>query len=230
MNVEVAIVDDEPRAHKVLQAYLAKMPDIRVVGNFTDALTAYRFFLENKVDIVFLDITMPEVDGFAFLQMLPKPVHVIFTTAHSEFALESYDYDAIDYLKKPIPYERFVKAVTKAINVLESKPADVKIPEHIDLKVDGETRSVPFQTIHYFQSYGNYIKVVTTEKTLLTQMTTHELERSLPTSLFMRIHKSFIVNRSKIAKVDGDEILLEEGARLPIGKTFKKYVSIQFER
>lgn len=230
MKLEVAIVDDEPRAHKVLESYLAKIPGIRVVGNFTDALTAYRFLLENTVDIVFLDITMPEVDGFAFLQMLPKPVHVIFTTAHSEFALESYDYNAIDYLKKPIPYERFVKAVTKAINVLESKPLEFNVPEHIDLKVDGENRTVPFNTIRYFESYGNYIKVVTNARTLLTQITTHELERSLPPSLFMRIHKSFIVNRSKIVESHGDEILLEEGTRLPIGKTFKKYVSIQLER
>ena len=106
MKIKVLIVDDEPRAHAVLQNYIARMPELELAGDCFNAIEAYQFLKKQEVDLLFLDITMPEIDGFGFLRMLETPPGVIFTTAHSEFAVESYDYNAIDYLKKPIPFER----------------------------------------------------------------------------------------------------------------------------
>lgn len=223
MKYKVAIVDDEPRAHKIIEAYISRLPEIELAGTFLNAVTAFDFFNRNKIDVVFLDITMPELDGFTFLRMLKKPPIVIFTTAHSEFALESYDYDAVDYLKKPIPYERFVKAVNKAVSLIVSKEPTKQLLDHIDLRIDGHMKAISFNEITYFQSLGNYIKIITTEKMLVTQMTTAEIEATLPRELFIRIHKSFIVNRSRIEKVSDDEIIAGN-IKLPIGKTFKKYV------
>ena len=224
MKINCIIIDDEPRAHKVLENYVSRMPDISLVGTFFEGPAALDFLQKNKVDFVFLDITMPEMNGFSLLDNLSDRPQVIFTTAHSKFALESYDYDAVDYLKKPISFERFSKAIQKlmillARNGLEAKP----ITDHIDLRVDGEIVTVPFINIQYFQSLGNYVKVITSQKTLLTQITTKEIEDSIPKELFVRIHKSYIVNKTLIGKVT-DETVLIGAITLPIGKTFKRYV------
>lgn len=223
MKTKVIIVDDEPRAHKVLEMYVDRIPDMELAGNFTDALSARNFLQQNAIDIIFLDITMPQISGFDLLRLLTNPPLIIFTTAHPEFAFESYDYDAVDYLKKPIPFERFSKAVNKAISLLPIKRPQALIKDRIELRVEGEVKVIPFSTIQYFQSLGNYIKVITDEKPLIVQITTAEIESALPKEVFIRIHKSFIVNRARIKIASEDEIILGD-QKLPIGKTFKKYV------
>jgi two-component system, LytTR family, response regulator len=223
MKINVVIVDDEPRAIKIIGTYVSRIPELVLAGSFVNPVSASEFVRDSKVDLIFLDISMPELDGFGFLKTLDKPPLVIFTTAHPEFALESYEYDAVDYLKKPIPYERFVKAIRKSIGIIGSRLPDKPEPDHIDLKVDGAIKTIPLEKIKYFQSLGNYIRVITDEKPLITQVTTNEIEDALPRTLFIRIHKSFIVNRSRIERVEEDEIMIGD-IKLPIGKTFKKYV------
>ena len=222
MKRKVIIVDDEPRAHSVLENYLNRIPEIQLEAKFTSALEAIDFLKANHVDIVLLDITMPQVDGFAFLRMQEKPPLVIFTTAHSEYALESYDHNAVDYLKKPIPFERFKKAIDKALLMLKANPEKNTATE-IQLKIDGELKTLAFDQMLYLQSMGNYLKIHTPGKIWLTQTTTHSIEENLPKEIFIRIHKSFIVNRSRIDHVNDEHIILQ-GTSLPIGKTFKKYV------
>lgn len=222
MKRNIIIVDDEPRAHNVLENYLLRIPETELKGKFTNALEAMEFMKKNHTDILLLDITMPQVDGFAFLRMQENPPLVIFTTAHSEYALESYDYNAVDYLKKPIPFERFQKAITKALAILKANP-ERSTPKEIELKIDGELKTLAFENILYLQSLGNYLKIHTPEKMWLTQITTHYIEENLPKEVFIRIHKSYIVNRTKIERLTDDEVILQN-AKLPIGKTFKKYV------
>ncbi len=222
MKRKVIIVDDEPRAHNVLENYLNRIPEIQLEGKFTSALEALDFLKENHADLVLLDITMPQVDGFAFLHMQENPPLVIFTTAHSEYALESYDHNAADYLKKPIPFERFQKAIDKALSILKANRRQSTAKE-VQLKIDGELKSISFDHILYLQSLGNYMKIHTTEKVLLSQVTTHYIEESLPKEVFLRIHKSYIVNRTKLDQLNDDELFIR-GTKLPIGKTFKKYV------
>jgi DNA-binding LytR/AlgR family response regulator len=222
MKIKVLIVDDEPRAHTVLQNYIARMPELELAGDCFNAIEAYQFLKKQTVDLLFLDITMPEIDGFGFLRMLETQPNVIFTTAHSEFAVESYDYNAIDYLKKPIPFERFLKAVNKAMHQIENHVFTVPQKRSIELKINGEMRSISLEKISYIQSLGNYVKIFTDDKNHLIQVTTKELEELLPKT-FLRIHKSFIVNRSRISHVSDEEIQMGE-TKLPIGKTFKKYV------
>lgn len=220
--MKTIIVDDEPRAHRILENYISRIPDLLLIGKFTNAIEAIDFMKSSEVNLILLDITMPLVDGFSFLRMQSKVPLVIFTTAHSEYALESYEYNAVDYLKKPIPFERFEKAIHKALKALHTTQEKI-VPETIDLKIDGELRTISFNDILYFQSLGNYIKVHTLGKILLTQITTHQIEEGLPKELFLRIHKSYIVNRSKIDKITEEEIFIDKN-KLPIGKTFKKYV------
>lgn len=222
MKIRSIVIDDEPRAHCVLENYLARMADIDLCGKFLNARAALTYLQEHRVDLIFLDITMPEVDGFRFLQSLASAPCIVFTTAHPEFAFESYDYDAIDYLKKPIPFERFARAIQKVRMALQGTLRS--LPNHIDLRVDGELKRFEFSKVNYFQSLGNYIKVITDERMYVTQITTKEIEGSLPRELFIRIHKSFIINRTKLQGVARDEIRIS-GVSLPIGKTFKKYVN-----
>jgi len=223
MKTRVLIIDDEPRAHTVLQNYIARMPELELAGDCFNAIEAYQFLKKEDVGLIFLDITMPEIDGFGFLRMLEKPLPVIFTTAHSEFALESYEYNAVDYLKKPIPFERFLKAVNKATQWIGNKVNIAPLKRSIELKINGETQTIQLDKIFYIQSLGNYVKVFMDRKNCLTQVTTKELEDMLPRNSFLRIHKSFIVNRFKITKVSDEELSVGETV-LPIGKTFKKYV------
>ena len=222
-KISVLIVDDEPGSHKVLENYIGRTPGLELAGNTFNAPEAFTFLKNTPVDLIFLDITMPEINGFAFLQMLRKPPLVIFTTAYSEFAAESYDYNAVDYLKKPIPFERFNKAIEKLIRWID-KDLSPSLPDaHIDLRIDGATQSIPLDKILFIQSLGNYVKVFLDKKVLITQITTKELEGHLPRSSSLRIHKSYIVNKSRIDVV-ADEQLMIGNIELPIGKTFKKYV------
>lgn len=225
-KIKSLIIDDEPRAHKILENYIEKTAALELSGNCYNAVEAVAILKEHPVDLIFLDITMPEVDGFAFLRMLERPPFVIFTTAHSEFALESYEYNAVDYLKKPIPYERFLKAIEKLTEWKEKGMSLSPVKEFIEVKVDGTNKEVALAQILYIQSMGNYIKIFFEDKAIVTQVTTKEFEDILPKSLFIRIHKSYIVSKSKITTMM-DEELVVGNIKLPVGKTFKKYVREQ---
>lgn len=223
MKIKCIIVDDEPRAHKVLENYIERMPDLSLLGTFLNGSSALSYLQESSVDVMFLDITMPEMDGFGVLENLTHRPRVIFTTAHVEFALESYEYNAVDYLKKPISFERFTKAIIKVQSHLRNQPLPTSLSDHIDLRVNSKPVSIPFSDIIYFQSLGNYVKVFTGEKFLLAQVTTKDVEDQIPKELFVRIHKSFIVNKQFISLVKDEEIQVGK-VFLPIGKTFKRYV------
>ena len=214
------IIDDEPRAHHVLQHYISKRDDIIVAGNCYDALAAYDFLQKNRVDLLFLDINMPEIDGFGLLDMLnPKPM-VIITTAYTDHAMKGFEYNAIDYLHKPIRFERFITAIEKAGKWQQL--AQAGSPSTIRIRIDGIMTELLAEDIYYTESLGNYIKLVCTSKTHLVLMPTRELEALLPLGKFVRIHKSYIVNASKITGSSYDSVTIN-GNALPIGKTYKKY-------
>lgn len=223
MILNAIVVDDEPRALIILRTYFLKSDDIQFCGEFLNARSALEFLKEHRVDVLFLDINMPEMDGFSLLRELDPCPAIIFTTAYSEFAVESYEMDAVDYLKKPFSFERFRKAVDKVKKVMRNKSELSDEPKEIQFRIEGKTMRLLFEDIRYFQSLGNYIKIVTHEKTHLSQMTTKELESALPRQSFIRVHKSYIVNRAMIRSVHLDEIIIGD-QQIPIGKTFKKYV------
>lgn len=223
MVITCIIVDDEPRAHTILEKYIQRIPDLQLSGKYLDGPSALKDIQAAAPDLILLDITMPEVDGFDMLRLLTKRPFVIFTTAHGEFALESYEYNAIDYLKKPISFERFAKAILKLQSLIKHQPIAHTLIDHIDLRVNNKPMSIPFTDILYFQSLGNYVKVFTGEKFLLAQVTTKEIEDNIPKELFVRIHKSFIINKQFISQIKDEEILVGKSF-LPIGKTYKRYV------
>jgi len=225
-KVKCIIVDDEAAAHYVLINYIGCVSRLELVGQCYNVMGAINFLHEHTVDLVFMDISMPELTGFDFLRALASPPPVIFTTAYSEYALQSYEYGIVDYLLKPVEFARFLKAVDRFFSiqsvkkniVADSSPA---METAIGLKVDGEIETINLDDIIYTQSLGNYVKVYTVQRTYICSITTSELEKRLPAQMFMRIHKSHIISLQKMDKFL-NETLLIAGKELPVGITYRR--------
>lgn len=221
MKLNCIIVDDEHGAQLVLENYIGKLNDFILTGKFNNAVEAFHFLKHNRVDVVLLDINMPEISGFGLLDMLIYKPTVIFTTAYSDYALKGFEYNAVDYLHKPIRFERFVVAMEKA-RKWSFIPGSESEKEFIKLKIDGRVSTIPAIDICYIESLGNYIKIHTGNKTIVVLLTMNEIEKKLPQSTFVRIHKSYIVNAAMIIKVAEDHVQILT-VSLPIGKTYKRY-------
>ncbi len=222
-NIKCLIVDDEPAAHYVLVNYIQRVERLELTGQCHNVLEAINFLHKNPIDLIFLDINMPELSGFDLLKTLSYPPKFILTTAYSEFALESYDYGAVDYLLKPINFPRFLKSVERYISML---PAGQRETEHdtdapIMVKADGNWIRIDPREVIYAQSLGNYVKIYTRKQTHLVTITTTELEQKLPVARFMRIHKSYIVALDKIDKYNSQTVMVGD-AELPVGITYRR--------
>jgi len=215
------IVDDEPAAHYVLINYIKQNPQLELVAQCYNAIEATAYLQHNKVDLMFLDIDMPELTGLELLNTLPVQPKTILTTAYSEFALESYDYGVIDYLLKPIYFPRFLKSVERFFSMMHVETTEIISGTTINIKIDGYLTEVEVDKILYAQSFGNYVKLFTTTKTYLASITTNDLEKCLPPNSFMRIHKSYIVALDKIEALEKDMVRVKK-IYLPIGITYKR--------
>lgn len=218
-------VDDEEGAHRILQNYIEKIEGLENKGAFLNALDAFHFLKKTEVDIIFLDINMPEISGYTFIRMLNKVPKIIITSAYPEYAVEGFELDVTDYLLKPIRLERFVKAVEKARTSLYNATPKSLGPETIEVKFEGDLKKFELKDILYFQSVGNYIKIVTTHKNFVVHVTTKTIEGMLTDTDFFRIHKSYIVNKNHIKGTQNEMVLIGD-QQLPIGKTFKKYLEV----
>lgn len=217
------IVDDEPIARSIIKTYIEKISSLNLIGECKNALEAISYLHQYKIDILFLDIKMPDMSGIELLKTLFSKPNVILTTAYSEFAVESYEFQVIDYLLKPFSFERFLKAINK-INPNNNKTECLdkhKIPNHIYLKEDKKVHKVLLNEILYIQSYGNYIKVFTKDHKLMVQETLLNILSILPDKMFVRIHKSYIVSVDKVLNYDSSSLHIKE-AKLPIGKYYKQ--------
>ena len=224
MELKCLIVDDEVLAQDVIEKYISTIPTLKLVGKCDSAVEAISFLHNNSVDLLFLDLNMPELSGLDMLKTLTNPPKVILTTAYSEYALESYEYGVVDYLLKPIKLERFITAVNKVVELIGKVKGidageDSKV-EPIFIKEDQTTYAVPPSSILYVEAYGNYLKIHTPDKIYVTRETMQHMTNQLPDTIFCRIHKSFIVNKLKISKVTGNMLFINE-LELPIGTTYK---------
>lgn len=225
MTLRCLIVDDEPIARSILEKYVAKTPMLNLAGSLDNALDVISQLSTGSIDLMFLDINMPEFTGIDLLKSMRNPPAVIITTAYAEYGAESYEYEVVDYLMKPIPFDRFLKAVQKVIistemsnqlYILEDKSAPF-----LFLKEDHLTHKVLLQDIQHVQAYGNYIKIYLPEKVLMVRKTISELENESAGRL-IRIHKSYLINPQHMVSTEGNEVLMPQQQRLPIGKVYKK--------
>ncbi len=235
MTLKCLIADDEPLAHTLLDNYISRLKTLSVVGHAYNAFEVLDFLGENDVDILFLDINMPDLTGLEMLKTLSNPPIVILTTAYSEHSLEAFDLGVMDYLLKPIKFDRFLKAVNRVIDL--KKPThtpsvfQAEIPEKnekmekttadfIFIK-DGTTNyKINFNDLLYIQAYGNFAKIHTTQQNFVASMTMKQLEEDLSETVFMRVHKSYIVNIQKVSKIEGTTIFMDK-TMIPIGAVYK---------
>jgi DNA-binding LytR/AlgR family response regulator len=213
-------IDDEPVALDVIKNLSAKIPFIDLKTVFTNAFDAIDFLRQEKVDLLFLDIKMPDISGIDFLRSIPNPPMVIFTTAYSEHAVQSFELDAIDYLLKPFSLSRFLKACNKALEQfqLRNKNADAS-SSSVFVKSGYEQLRVELNDILYAESNGNYIDFVLKDKKITSRLTMSEAEALLPSSVFVRIHRSYIVAKKHITKIEKNNIWINKTA-LPVGANY----------
>ena len=227
MKIKAIIIDDEPLARDVIKEYAKKIPSLIIAGECEDAICAHRIIQDQKVDLIFLDINMPKLTGIEFLKSLKNPPLVILTTAYSEYALDGFELNVIDYLKKPFSFERFCKAYFRAeellaLKQLTPKPElEEKPTEFLFIKSDKKAIKVNFSDICYIEGLGDYIKLYLTEKKLITNLSMKKIENLLPTGLFYRIHKSFIISLDKIESIEGNMVVINK-TKLPVGNLYRQ--------
>jgi DNA-binding LytR/AlgR family response regulator len=228
MKFKCLIVDDEPLAQDILVRYVGDSQSLELSRVCSDALEAGEFIRTHPVDLIFLDINMPRLSGIRFVKTLNHPALIIFTTAYPEYAAEGFEANAVDYLVKPFSFERFMRAVNKAIEWVEFRKKkenrqetdSLQKQEFILLRSDKKIFKINFDNILYFESIGDYIKVFCTDKMIIIHETVKNLVTQLPVNQFIRVHKSYIVSVTKIRLIEGNQVDVA-GKMLPIGLVFK---------
>lgn len=218
------IVDDEPLAVRLLESYVEKTPNLQLLASYTDSITAINAVKEKKPDLLFLDIQMPNIDGMELAHSLPSETRVVFTTAFKEYAFESYEVNALDFLLKPIRYNKFLGSIEKARMLFDIKQKAVQHKQQhntVFIRVDGEWRNIPIDQITYVNGMKDYVLFYLDgeKKPLISHLTMKSVEDMLPSDKFLRIHRSYIVSVDKIKKVDRNDCvyIVEEVIHIPDG-------------
>ncbi|MEM1322520.1 MAG: LytTR family DNA-binding domain-containing protein [Bacteroidota bacterium] len=222
------IVDDEEMAIKVIESHIGHIEGLEITGRFYNAMDAFSALQKQHIDLLFLDIQMPKMSGLSLLQSLPVKPHVILTTAHREFALEGYEFDVVDYLLKPIAFDRFLRAVGKVFRM--ERPAQASViaapapaptePPFFYIKSDRQFVKILLDDILYIESLRNHIKILTTEGDHITLQGISQIEEKLPPQRFLRTHRSFIISLSKVQRFSHTQVTVGE-TQLPIGSRYR---------
>lgn len=231
MSLRCLIIDDEPLAHDIILAYINDVPFLTNIGHCHRATEALDFLSNYEIDLIFLDIRMPKLSGLDFLRTLQHKPLVIITSAYEEYALESFDLAVCDYLLKPFRFDRFLKAVNRAQEVYNLKnqadktvnilPKEAVSIEKIAIKADKKHILLDLDEISYLESLGNYVKVWKDDGFILTPRTLTSFEEQLSVDTFIRVHKSFILNKKNVHYIEGNTIFLKNGQQVPVGKNYK---------
>ena len=224
------IIEDQPPAQRILKKYIEDIGHLQLKATFSSAIDAISFLAKEKIDLIFLDIHLPKLSGMDFLKSATTNSQVILTTAFSDYALESYEYNVVDYLLKPFSFQRFVKAVSKLSKPQESvnKIADLPSANTIFIKSGYEYLKVTISDILYIKSDADYTEIYTTAKKYLTSNSLRYWLEKLKNSTFCQIHKSYIVNINHVVKIASNTTTLSNDAQLPIGRSYKSVFDKQF--
>lgn len=225
--IKIGIVDDEILARKVIEDYCSKIENFELALSTGNPLDFINFAQQNEVDLVFLDIEMPELNGLEILRSMIKPPKVILTTAYSEYALESYNYGVVDYLLKPVKLERFLKAINKVSALNITQPKKNSGIDELQIKHDGMLVNIPFKSILYIQSFGNYLKIFTDSRMFLIPETLINITTLLSEN-FLRTHKSYIANLDRVDKASRTHLLIESN-KVPLSSMYKMIVLEKLE-
>jgi DNA-binding LytR/AlgR family response regulator len=232
-SLQCIIADDEPIARQILENYIAEIPNLELIASCKNAFEVMEVLQDQKADILFLDINMPKLSGLSLLKTMQQRPNVIITTAYAEYAVEGFELSVTDYLLKPFSLERFLQAVLKVQQKQNIETETIVLKEEnttqsIFVKSDKKLIKLNLDDINHVEAYGNYIKIFT-DKMVLTSQTLSDFLDKLPDT-FLRIHKSFVINFNKLKLIDGNQILLNNDTKLPIGKSYRKQVLEKIDR
>ena len=228
MIIKCAIIDDEPLAVELLVSYVKKIPFMELCGKYSNAVDAMRGLADNPVELVFLDIQMPELNGLELSKMLPESTRIVFTTAFEQYAIEGYRNNALDYLMKPISYPEFLEACNKALQwfMMVQQAEEPREPEVTSIFVKSEYKllQIDLDDIRYIEGLKDYVKIYTEKSPhpILSLMNMKAMEQMLPASRFIRVHRSYIVQKSKIREIDRNRIVYDKDTYIPIGDSYKQ--------
>lgn len=226
-NIACIIVDDESIARDIIANHLSKINNVDIVSSCCNAIEAFNCLNNNKIDLVFLDINMPEISGISFAKSINKDVKIIFTTAYRDYAVEGFELQAVDYLLKPISFDRLLQAVNTYFDIYfdNKRPEKTSINQHDFMFVRADRRmiKIDFNAIIYIESYSDYIKIHLDNKTIVTRETISAIEAKLPHQSFLRIHRSFIISLSHISSFTNEEVTINN-VSLTISRSYKKQV------
>jgi len=220
MTLNCIIVDDEPVSQDILKKYVVDTPTLKLLQVCNNAFKASKVLMQHKIDLIFLDINMPLLSGMKFYKSLSNPPYVIFTTAYPEFAAEGFEVDAVDYLLKPFPFDRFLKAVNRAIDRIGKQEKQNATGEYILLKADKKLHKVNLSDISHLEALGDYVKVFYNSTFILVHDTLQNLTDQLTDKEFIRIHKSYVISTVNISYVEGNQVKIGE-LEIPIGRKYK---------
>lgn len=234
--VKCIAIDDEPLALRQIKSYIERTEQLELVATCRSAMEAQRVISERPIDLIFVDINMPDMNGLDFVRALTSSHYIVFTTAHSEFALEGFKLNAIDYLMKPFSYDEFMKATQKVIslvdlverchaaeNAIAQNEAESSGNEVISVKADYKTQLVKVADIVYLESAGEYVRLhIEGSSTITTLFRLKNMETSLPQDIFLRVHRSYIVNMKRISSYTKGRIFLDNGEYIPLGENYKE--------
>ncbi len=224
MNMKAIAIDDEQIALEIVKSHASKVPFLDLSAAFTDAFQALEYLQKETVDLIFLDIKMPDISGIDFFNSLNKKPLLIFTTAYSEHAVTSFEMDAVDYLLKPFSLARFIKGCNKAYELFNFRNVADSI-DHLYIKTGYEQVKVMYDEILYLEASGNYVTFVLKDKTLLSRSTFLEASNLLPSAQFVRVHRSFLVALNKIDKIERHQVTVGQ-AKIPLGEAFAPNLDI----
>jgi two-component system, LytTR family, response regulator LytT len=233
--IRCLIADDELMAHQILEQYILQTPGLVLIAKCRNALEAFAKLEQHAIDLIFLDIEMPLVNGITFLKTLTNPPKVIFTTAYANYALEGYDLNVTDYLLKPFSFDRFSKAVEKVRQVLQPTAAIAPAVaaddnDHLLIKEKEGLMKIAYNDIYYIEASRDYMKIFTANGHHLVHLTMKKLEESLPASLFVRTHKSFIVSLRQIRSLKPDNVVLANMVNIPVSANYAEVVMERFKK
>ncbi|MFV9551258.1 LytR/AlgR family response regulator transcription factor [Algibacter sp. PT7-4] len=226
-HISCIIVDDETIAREVITTHLLKIPNIKIIASCSNAIEAFNILRVHDIDLIFLDINMPEISGISFAKSINKHAKIIFTTAYRDFAVEGFELQAVDYLLKPISFDRLLKAINSYFDIYtNTNKEDLKNTVNNDfmfVRADRRMIKIDFESIIYIESYSDYIKIHQANQTIVTRETISAIEAKLPINKFLRIHRSYIIALKHISSFTNEEIIISNTA-LTISRSYKKDV------
>ena len=221
MKIKCIVTDDEPVARKGLRGYIEKIDFLTLAGECEDAIQLNAMLKTTQADLIFLDIEMPDMTGLEFLSNLTNPPKVIIVSAYEQYALKGYEFDVVDYLLKPVPFDRFLKSVNRVHDLLQKKHQDN--PDYIFVKSDKQLKKIRFADIQFIESMENYVIIQTISSKETVYTTLKQIYESLPKDIFLQTHRSYIVNIEKVTAIDGNQLSIPPH-KIPVGRNFRDEV------